>query len=233
MQWSYGVLTVPSRKDGLFPDTVASLSAAGFPNPRLFIDGAEDGREYSHIGSPASITCHSPAVGIFSNWLLALWELFYQSPHADRYVLFEDDIIACKNLRQYLELTGYPLRGFCNLYTWPQNEMLFSKHRGTEKGWCPSLQRGQGAVALMFDNYTASAILTNHQFIEQAKGTDDERICIDGGIMVTMKNMGWKEYVHSPSLVQHVGMTSVLGHDPFPQSTSFPGDEFDALELVG
>ena len=54
---------------------------------------------------------------------------------------------------------------------------------------------------------------------------------IDGGIVTAMKKSGWKEYVHNPSLVQHIGDISTLGNKPHAKSVTFLGEDFDANNL--
>jgi hypothetical protein len=57
-------------------------------------------------------------------------------------------------------------------------------------------------------------------------------------IVTAMKRAGWKEYVHNPSLLQHTGdgqttLGNHIGNDRWPGADSFPGEEFDALSLLG
>ena len=63
---------------------------------------------------------------------------------------------------------------------------------------------------------------------------NDERgwRAIDGGIVTAFKKAGWQEHVHNPSLVQHTGITSVMGNKQHKLATSFKGEDFDAIELV-
>lgn len=56
-RWSYGVTTVTERRDTLLPQTLASLKAAGWDNPRLFVDGVNGG--FDHFGLP--VTYRDPA----------------------------------------------------------------------------------------------------------------------------------------------------------------------------
>ena len=39
--WAYGVTTVDSRLNTTLPLTLSTLADAGFPKPRLFVDGAQ------------------------------------------------------------------------------------------------------------------------------------------------------------------------------------------------
>ena len=95
MKWAYGVTTVPERIGTLLPQTLASLAAAGFDRPVLFVDGQITG--YGDHG----VVCH-PRVGQMRNWMHAIFYLF-TTIDADRYAIFEDDVQACRQLREYLE----------------------------------------------------------------------------------------------------------------------------------
>jgi hypothetical protein len=59
---------------------------------------------------------------------------------------------------------------------------------------------------------------------------------VDGGVVETMNQQGFREVVHNPSLVQHTGLDSTikLGHRGRPPRTAltYPGDGFDALTLL-
>src|SRR5437870_5459108 len=109
MKWSYGVTTVPSRRSTLLPKTLQSLRAAGFGEPRLFIDGCKQDEAVGYSCQfRLPITARDPAVRPAGNWILSLWELYIREPVADRYAIFQDDLITYRNLRDYLEACKYP-----------------------------------------------------------------------------------------------------------------------------
>lgn len=118
IKWQYGITTVPRRRDDELPRTLHSLALAGFDKPRLFVDGCDDTRSWMNEFG-LEVTPRHPPVKAYGNWLLALAELFIRDPAADRYAIFQDDIIASKNLRKYLDRCTYPVRGYWNLYTLP------------------------------------------------------------------------------------------------------------------
>lgn len=177
--------------------------------------------------------------------------MYVKNPKADRYALFQDDFVAVKNLRQYLEKCKYPERGYWNLYTafgkeenrTGGNERVI---KGQKPGWYEGalvtervtnkdrLQAGLGAVALVFNNEAVSILLTSPSMRDKPKAVD-KRIRyrkVDGGIVTAMNLAGWREYVHNPSLVQHIGTMSSCGNREHPQALTFPGVEFDALDLL-
>lgn len=226
VKWAYGVMTVPQRRDDLLPRTLASLVKAGFDKPRLFVDGAEDASDYREFG--LEVTTRYPAMKTFANWVLSLWELYLRNRMAHRYLVLEDDLVACLNLRQYLEKAGYPERGYCNLFTCPANQELANELTG----WYESDQRGRGAVGLLFNRKAVVDLLAHENFSLYGQLTWEPKNSIDGPISRTFEAMGWKEYVHNPSLLQHTGDVSAMSHKVWPGAPSFRGEDFDATYLI-
>lgn len=234
IRWSYGVTTVPERRD-LLNRTLASMSAAGFPSPHLFVDG-EGKYDLPH-------TIRSPRTNIATNWTLSLAELYYRNPGADRFCIFQDDCVMYRNLRHYLEAVPYPDKSYLNLYTFKVNQQL-----AKSRGWYPSNQRGLGAVCLVFDRAAVRALLTSTHLVDRVKDPNRSWRYIDGGIVEAMHIAGFKEYVHNPSLVQHTGAVSTVDKREhatesntnfpkfrWPESTfapEFRGEQFDAMELL-
>lgn len=231
--WEYGVMTVVSRKDTLLPGTLSSLVDAGFPTPRLFVDDCNDASVYTHLGLP--ITTRWPVLRVAGNWTLGVYELYMRNPHADAYAMFQDDIIACKDLRAYVEKTGIPANGYCNLYTAYANQrrMETQQHR---RGWYTSNQSGFGALALIFTRDALVRLLSSKYLTERPQGEKGHK-AIDGGIVTALKEQHVKEYVHMPGLVQHTGGdSSTLGHEPArnwdAESKCFIGAGISALTLL-
>lgn len=236
MNWAVGVTTVPSRRNDLLPTALNSLCDAGFSDVHLFVDGCDDPSLYSQFGRLVSLR-PTPALGIVGNWMLAMWELYVRNPKANRFVLFQDDILAVGNLREFLEKSPYPKkRAFLNLYLNRQNKAIVK----TQKGWHPSNQLCQGALGLVFDRDALHAILSsNHMVAKPLTTPPRDRKNVDGGISTSMKNAGFIEYVHNPSLLQHIGRISTVGNTERDGKTSryppidwFPGENFDAMEFL-
>lgn len=228
--WSYGVTTIPERASNLLPITLQSLKAAGFPSPRLFIDGCSD-----HPNCYLEKTQRYPRVGAMKNWILSLGELYYREPKADRYALFQDDFVTHKNLRLYLEACPFPDRGYWNLYTFPQNQMLAFDGEKIKRGWFPSNQRGRGAVALVFGYPAVEALLTSDYMLKKVLCSRRGHKNIDGAVINVMRTLSvppFTEYVHSPTLVQHIGEESSIGNRPHPDALGFYGPGFDARNFL-
>lgn len=229
MKWSYGVTTVPSRRDTLLPTTLRSLARGGFGYPRLFVDGATEAEleEYKRFG--CEISARSPALRTAGNWFLSLLELYLRDSLADRYALFQDDLVTSHNLRSYLESTPYPPRSYLNLYTMPSNQDLVGKDF---VGWFRSNQFGRGAVGLVFDRNATVLLLSSHHMLTRPQDLDKGWKSVDGGIVTAMTKEGYSEFVHSPSLVQHTGKVSSMGTKEQPLAPVFRGEDFDLMELL-
>lgn len=252
MKWAYGVTTVPVRRDTLLPGTLASLARAGFDAPRLFVDGCDDPAEYRGFGLPVTVR-PNPPLRVHGNWVLALYELYLREPAATKFAIFQDDILACHNLRAYLDRCPYPdgpvnpklkaAPGYWNLYTAPSNQEL-----ARSEGWYESNQCGKGALALVFSREAVITLLSARHLVERPQDIHRGWRAVDGGIVDSMRKAGWKEYVHNPGLVVHTGKVSSINkdrravvtdstHTPYVwdayyDRTSFRGESWDALSLV-
>jgi hypothetical protein len=223
LTWSYGVTTVPERIGDLLPRTLNSLKKAGFGNPHLFLDKCPDSSIYAKFNLP--FTCHSKNIRTFGNWVTALWELYVLNPHADRYALFQDDFVTYPNLREYLDGCEYPEKGYWNLLTFHENQKLI---QNKPEGWHLASQNGRGAVALVFNIEAVTSLLSHEHMINRPKSKTRGHKSIDGGIVESFRKMGWKEFIHNPSLVQHTGLQSSMGNGRHPSARSFKGENFDA-----
>jgi len=227
VKWAYGITTVPERRTELFERTLASLKQAGFSEPRLFVDNCQTPEPYFQYG--LEVTCRWPRIKTFGNWMLSLWELYIREPTADRYAIFQDDFVTYKNLRGYLEATGYPIKGYTNLYSFPSNERLVPEEK---IGWYKSNQLGRGAVALVFDQETTKLLLYSKSLALKPQDTARGTKSVDGAVQHALSMAGVIEYVHNPSLVQHTGYASSMGNNVHPLSKRFRGEEFDARDFL-
>lgn len=246
--WSYGVTSVSSRFTTLLPGTLASLRQAGFDQPRLFLDDCSYPSDWL-LGLGVPIVCRpSPPVGVAGNWWLSLVELFVRNPKADRYALFQDDLVCVQGLRTYLDSCPYPAKGYWNLFTMRDNEAVIKGkepgtwHEASELQSGPLYhgkkpQTGRGAVALVFDRNAVIELLSSRHLAERPLDECRGWRMVDGGVCTALNKAGIREYVHCPSLVDHTGMMSTIGHRPeyrglFPKpnriARSFPGVEIDA-----
>jgi hypothetical protein len=210
------------------------------------VDGAENDSDYREFGLP--VTTRWPRVHVYPNWVLSAWELYARNHEADYFALFQDDFVTVKNLRGYLEECRYPGKVYLNLYTFQGNERVV---HGKDVGWYEAftqngkpggLQCGRGAVGLVFDRAAMIALLDSGYLARRMKqheetgsgknGLPRAYTHADGGIVTAMNLMGYREYVHSPSLIQHLGVQSTTGTTGLMQAKTFPGEDFDALDWL-
>lgn len=225
-KWTYGVTTCPKRADNLLLQTLESLRQAGFDAPRLFIDGAYEPGAYQHLG--LFVTTRYPIVRTAANWVMSIVELYVRNPECTRYAIFQDDILLNKNVKKYLDNCEYPENGYWNLFTHPHYEPSLS-----QTGWQQSGQNGLGALGLVFDRDTIVKLFTSYRFVTRPQSHRSYR-SIDGGIVTAMLEQGCREYIHNPSLVQHVGKLSSMGNTGTGHivSSTFKGVDSDAMEFL-
>lgn len=228
MKWSYGVTTVPERIDTYLPTTLKSLSDGGFPEPRLFVDGIEDDTDYrSRFG--LDVTSRFPQVNLFGSYVLSLWELYLREPFADRYVIFQDDLLCVRHLRNYLERCSFPNKGYWNLITHKVNYDMFTRR----PGWYRSDQCGRGAVGLVFNRQGVIDLLTCPKIINRPTTAERDRAyrLVDAAVNGALGPLGYVEYVHEPSLLDHTGKVSTINPPRTEPTPNFPGTDFDASRL--
>lgn len=230
--WSYGVTTVPSRREDLLPRTLDSLKAAGFPTPRLFIDGTSDAGLYTQFGLP--YTLRDPSVNGFGNWILSLAELYIRAPLSDYFAVFQDDLVLNQNVRQYIEACEFEEMAYLNLYT------CFLDPPGRQSpppsedfiGWYPSNQLGRGALGLVFNRKALHTLLSHRSIVEKPTHAGRPWRGIDGSVSDALTSSGFIELIHSPSLIQHTGMQSTLRSAPHQLSNTFFGENYDAMNYL-
>lgn len=119
-------------------------------------------------------------------------------------------------------------------------------------------QTGRGAVALVFDRKAVEVLLSaptlvrkptdmrlapdrtprsGHAAAEQGRELAGGpwtwgQKKLDGAIVTAMNEANYRELVHYPSLTQHTGDRSSMFNLPHAKAPSFPGEEFDAAELL-
>jgi len=230
LTWSYGVMTTQKRVNDLLPKTITSLAKAGFDDPWIFMDGKLT------VDLGPKVTAHQTPVHPYGNWLLSILELYLRNPAADRYALFQDDIVLCLGARDYLNTCKYPSQGYWNLFTFSTNEKRIADK---PVGWTLSDQMGRGAVALVFNRDALVALMRTHHILNKpmdltatSSGLLKGQQNIDGCIITAAKQASHKEYVHQPSLVQHTGEQSTMGNRHHPKAKTFPGEHFNAMELL-
>lgn len=228
-RWSYSITTVPSRIDTLIT-TLESLESAGFDDPVISVDGPDDGSFASLQGY--TYRYRGDNIRSYAHWYLTLQEMFLRDPWCQYYAIFQDDFVCVRNLRAYLAKCTYPEKGYWNLFTFMENDDMVQQTKA--KGWVPAAraaqgyQLGRGAVALVFSHEAVQVLLNSPHMKVRVYDSQKGYKSIDGGVVTAMHQAGWTEYVHSPSLTQHIGEVSSMGNKKHPISKCFD-PEFDPM----
>ncbi|GEM_PF-1001352 len=203
-QWATAMLTAP-RRDPRIESTIESLIHAGFENIHIF---AEPGAWIPEKGQSLRITHRPRRFGNFLNFYSCLCTLLEESPNADAYAVFQDDIQLAAGLRSWCEEQLWPLdTGIVSLFT-PR------LHSERTKGWhlkTPGFQRVCGAQALIFRRDRLQEFLSDAQVINSIRLRERADDAVLGGWIA---REGLRIAYHTPSLVQHVGAVSAMfpGH---------------------
>jgi hypothetical protein len=227
VRWSVGVTSCAERCGGVLQTTLASLANAGFGSPVVFVDG--------RCEQMPGVVGRGERIGPYGNFLLALAELTIRGIRnpdgpADFVAVFQDDLLASRNLRQYLEKCDYPEHGYWNLITELDNEEPARKARG----WFQT-RLGRGAVGLVFSREVAIKLLSARHTWDRMHDPNRGWRLIDGGVWEALHHCvpPVEEWCHSPSLVQHVGDDSTIKVQTYPKAMTFRGEDFDCLSLLG
>lgn len=246
--WACGITTVVSRIHDLLPRTIKQVEKAGFvvedvycdrlsPTGALSLEHSLRKRVHARrqYGSPRDAE-GSGKGNAWANYMLALWDLSIRYRTATRFLLFQDDVTCCKNVKDYLSRMKLEDKTYWNLYTAFINEDRLVKggHKG-KNGWHFSDQRGRGALALVLSREAVEALLSSTVTgtrPRSAKRSWSQNI--DGWIQAVLIDVNnYREYCHNPSLVQHAGADSILGNPAYAPSGVFAGEDFDCLSLLG
>ncbi|QDT12579.1 hypothetical protein [Planctomycetes bacterium K23_9] len=205
LTWSVGITTAPRRLPTL-QKSAESVIQAGWDDPVLFIDGEVD--------LPASLQhlecCRrSPATGAFPNYILSLGELYMRNPHADAYLMIQDDalLLPSSAMRDYLDRVLWFDEG-------PSIASLYcsSEYNQSETGWHLFPENWVwGAVAFVFSRDAVLSLLQSPMIWEhRAKPGDEGLSRIDVAIGQFAQAKQIPVYFPSPSLVQHIGIISTI-----------------------
>jgi hypothetical protein len=203
--WAVGVTTAP-RRQATLERCLDSLSQAGWPTPCLFIDSAVNVPErFAHLPG----TFRDARLGAWPSYYLALTELLMRQPDADAVMIVQDDALFPQSggVRLYLEETLWPGRraGLVSLY-------CSSAYTKPDPGWYahPALWVW-GALAFVFPRDLAREFVVDPQvFAHRWDPVTGGRANIDyviGRWALRRRVAVWHT---TPSLVQHVGESSVL-----------------------
>ncbi len=198
MNWATAITTAP-RSEYYLPETIASLSAAGWDKPTIFAEP----------DSPVPMGCQvvdaETKQGSWPNFLRALGTMIEWRPNADWYAVFQDDILIAENCRAWLE-PQLPPDGIVSLYCSGKTS------EGRQPGWFQieqgiAARRAYGALAVLFPAVLAKMLVTERPGRGSLTKTD-----IHIGRFCDKHEISY--WYHTPSLVRHVGHVSAIKHVP-------------------
>lgn len=228
-EWAVGMTTAP-RKVPTVERSIASLARAGWKHVMLFAEPGTEVPEKNQL----TVTYRSSRLGGWGNWFLALSELYLRRPKADAFMVVQDDILLCNNLRPYLEAKLWPQdrAGVISIYR-------SSYYEANQQGFHSiSTNHGLiGALALVFSNTAVRAFLTNKRVIAHClQDAPASHRQIDTVIGNWCRLAAMPAFVHTPSLVQHIGDESAIWdaaeNEGRRVAADFPGESFDCLSLL-
>lgn len=236
-RWSIALTTVPSRVSTLLPETLRAVTAAGI-QPVLYVDGILTAEQESTIRGYAGYNMqinHHKNVRTFSHWYESALDLYLTNPWSEYYMFLQDDLTCPKTLLKYLRSCRYPQNGYFNLYTFRENESVI---QDKQTGWVEAYrtrqgyQLGLGAVGLVFPHNALITLLTQRHMLTRKRDAVRGHHSLDGAIVEAMNQAGYTEYVHNPSLLQHIGHESSMDNARHADAKSYPGNDFDLLTLL-
>lgn len=206
-------------------NTIESIRAAGWDEITVY---GEPGLE---TAERAVIRPHQ--YGCWVNWVCALFDMYQTGVGSEMFVIFEDDIQMCRNVRAYLDelLPSLGRFGTVSLYT-PSH---MKKHAGGLNCVHDESDMGGrvwGTQGIVFTEESLGLFLSHRETVayrRESLGVENKNR--DSAIGMWAKSSGKKVYYHTPSLMQHVGVASSVGHE-FHESDDFVGVGFDALDLL-
>ncbi len=215
--WAVGVQTC-NRSENYLDHSLQQISLAGWDKLNIFADVS------TNISVPFPVSYRPYQFGDWSNWICGLFELYILNPKANYFLMFEDDITCCSNLKIYLEWAIPRLGEFgcLSLYT-PDVYRKEGWHDESDAAW--SLV---GAQAILFTRKSLKRFLSNEKIINYSETSNVAKDCAIGIWAFKQE----KVLYHTPSLVNHCGkvsMTNARMHKSF----DYVGDSFDASSLIG
>jgi hypothetical protein len=228
MEWSIGITTC-KRKTSMINELVLQIVDNGWDKITIYADAGSDAEPCDST----RVVYRDIVYGCWTNWICGLMEMYCVDVNADVYIMFEDDIEMCMNLRPYLEhiIPSLDQLGVLSIYTPPHHAKkakgLFCIHDESYRGgfmW--------GTQAVLFTKTSLASFLSSKNVADHLRTeTGRENKNRDSAIGMWAKQSGHRVYYHTPSLVQHADKESTIGHEHH-EALDFVGKDFDATALI-
>lgn len=178
------------RSPEVLHTTLDALSSSGWDDVRIFLD---DGR-----------------YGGFKNYDRATRALLDRAGAYDHIVALQDDMVACNQARRIVEMaaSGRP-EAVHVLYTAEQN---IPHDKRDERGWVHINPGWHGWGGLFVIPVGIGWRMVDHGFWKNHLTTYKANKQTDACTFETLRLMGVPIFTHVPSLFQHIGIDSTVGH---------------------
>jgi len=200
--------TAPRRRPTLHR-AIASLRTAGFSEDvRLFAEPGTFHRLRRPSNPRVIVRDNSSTRGCFGNWRQAIERLLSETT-AHWLLVVQDDAIwapgSAAVLRAQMAAREEPRTGFLSPYVTGKDvsKTFVDGWNECRVGWT-----FWGALAFCMKRVAAEELLRHPRFARHA-GTQQ----VDAVVAASMLDLARPSFVHVPSLVDHVGDTSTVGHD--------------------
>ena len=204
LRWAVGMLTAP-RPAPTVDRTLRSLANGGFSPVHIFAEpGSWIPDQFAHLPR----TAHGRPLGNLGNFYTSLASLLMVQPDADCYTIFQDDVEVALGLREWCDSQLWPKgAGLVSLYTCGVDHDSANGWRVLSKGMCHTF----GAQAFVFRKDILKEFLTDGRLLEMRES--GFRAGDDAAIGEWAARRGIGIAYHTPSLVNHVGVTSAIAAD--------------------
>lgn len=229
------VVTVAPREADTHRRTFTSLQAAGF---KRIIATCEPGTDTANIDAEWRLI-NQERLGNWRNFVEAL--RIGLTLEASYFVTAEDDIDLCRGVHDFLVRSDWPDSkcGCLSLYSaMPLNAYPPGNRFRLEDRHALDLA---GACALMFRRDAAESLVwwaDNKGWRGHAAATINEpeqKEAADTFVGEILTLMGYSIWAHNPTLVNHIGEKSTMGHhvysNPYRTPLNFPGTDADLREI--
>ena len=237
-----GITAAPRNGDDCLTRTVASLERAGFDSQfRIFAEPDTDTDGPALL--PHVVVRRMLRLGEYHNWISAVGTLLDNSGDLTAILTVQDDVVFCRNVREFLECRLWPSPecGAVQVYTGNRYRGQKDFPRGLVKLPRRYLRDMNAACAIAFRPGVAAEILSyaeQHPWrgrrLPGHPPADVQEL--DSFIGTALLDLGHEVWCCNPSLGYHIGENSALGHGGSigqRQALDFPGEAADAMEVIG
>ncbi|MEM6777681.1 MAG: hypothetical protein AAF670_08480 [Planctomycetota bacterium] len=213
--WAVGITTAP-RSHPTLPYCIDALARAGWTDAFVFADG-DVSDEIESRSLQLEWIRRSRAAGGWSNYVLAAHELVHRRPHADAYLLLQDDAMLTRwsAIRSYIELViaSVGASAVVSLYSSIVGNAELATNRWSrfDRPYLPGAQ-GVAFTQSAMHAFVADSITRPWEWSSTPRrpSAPFEQRGIDGKIGRWAHATSTPMWLPSPSLIWHLGDTSTL-----------------------